>query len=89
MPSKYIVVQLKDKENIFVFPKEIDHDRMAEAISAIRFDCGGGAWERKYRDGEIISAGFITNSKCHGRSETLDKDSRPELDTILLRITLR
>ena len=84
---KYIVVQLDGKEKIFVFPKEVDHDRMYEAMEAIRFDMAGtfrGDWRRKIRDGEAVSAGFVTNGVCHGRSETLNLDSRGEKDTALL-----
>ncbi len=81
---KYIVMALADKEEIFVFPRSVDHDRMAEACEMIRFGSDRN-WNRKYRDGECVSAGFIDNGVCHGRSESLDLSSRPELDTMLLR----
>lgn len=81
---KYIVIMLEGKEKIFVFPKEVDHDRMYEAMQAIRFDTGFRDWERKLRHGEAISAGFVTNGVCHGRSETLNLDSRGDKDTALL-----
>lgn len=85
---KYIVVMLEGKEYIFTFPKQVDHDRMFEAMAAIRFDVPNsfrGDWKRSLRDGCAISAGFITNGQCHGRSETLDLDSRPEIDTNLFK----
>jgi len=81
---KYIVMALNGAEEIFVFPRTVDHDRMAEACDAIRFG-GDRNWERKYlRDGECIAAGFVDNGVCHGRSESLNVDSRPGLDTSLL-----
>lgn len=81
---KYIVMALADKEEIFVFPRTVDHDRMAEACEMIRFGDGRN-WNRKYRDGECVAAGFIDGGKCHGRSESLNLASRPEIDTMLLR----
>jgi hypothetical protein len=81
---KYVVVQLGEKESIFVFPREIDHDRMYEALEAIRFG-NERNWERKIRmNGEAIAAGFIDNGVCYGRSETLSLDSRGAADTALL-----
>lgn len=79
---KYIVTKLDGKEVIFVFPRSIDHDRMWEAMAAIRF--GDHNWERKIHDGELVSAGFIDNGYCHGRSETLGIESRNAIDTALL-----
>lgn len=80
---KYIVMALADKEEIFVFPRTVDHDRMAEACEAIRFGDDHN-WKRKYREGECIAAGFIDGGICHGRSETLGLTSRGEKDTQLL-----
>lgn len=71
-----------DKEEIFVFPKHIDHDRFAEVLCHIRTDDARGQWQRMFR--KPISAGFVSRTnKCFGRSETLDLDSRPE-DTKIL-----
>jgi hypothetical protein len=81
---KYIVTRLDDKECIFVFPRTVDHDRMWEAMEAIRFGDHRN-WERKLRDGEAISAGFVANGVCHGRSETLNLASRGAKDTELLK----
>jgi hypothetical protein len=81
---KYIVVQLGEKESIFVFPRNIDHDRMFEALEAIRFGSERN-WVREIRkNGEAISAGFIDGGRCHGHSETLGLASRGEPDTQLL-----
>jgi hypothetical protein len=80
---KYIVLALDDKEEIFVFPRTVDHDRMFEACEAIRFGSERN-WNRKYRDGECVAAGFIDDGVCHGRSETLGIESRGSKDTSLL-----
>lgn len=80
---KYIVMALADKEEIFVFPRTVDHDRMAEACECIRFG-NERNWNRKYRDGECVAAGFVDGGECHGRSETLGLESRGKVDTALL-----
>lgn len=80
---KYIVMALADQEEIFVFPRTVDHDRMKEACEMIRFG-DERHWNRKYRDGECLSAGFVDNGVCHGRSETLGLSSRGAADTRLL-----
>ncbi len=85
---KYVVAAIGDEESIFTFPRDVDHDRMAEAIEAIRFG-GPSNWNRKFHktgEGEMVSAGFVdSEGNCHGRSETLNLDSRPREDTLLLR----
>ena len=80
---KYIVMALADQEDIFVFPRTVDHDRMKEACEIIRFGDERN-WNREYRDGEVVSAGFIDNGVCHGRSETLGLSSRGKQDAALL-----
>jgi len=81
---KYIVMSLEGKEEIFVFPRTVDHDRMFEACERIRFGHGRD-WNRKYlRNGECVGAGFVDGGKCHGHSETLGVKSRGEADTKLL-----
>lgn len=86
---KFIVMSLLEKEEIFVFPRNVDHDRMFEACEAIRFG-GDRNWERKYlRDGECVAAGFIDGGQCHGKSETLGIKSRGEADTKLLAHFIR
>jgi hypothetical protein len=81
---KYIVASLKGKEMMFVFPRSIDHDKMYEAIGAIRVGTDRD-WSRDFRGGEAVSAGFIDGGVCHGRSETLNLDSRGAADAALLR----
>lgn len=80
---KYIVVEFNGEEQIFTFPKSIDHDRYWEGITAIRI--GHNNWRRAYRDAEVISAGFVVCGHCEGHSETLKLQSRGEVDTALLR----
>lgn len=80
---KYIVMALDDKEEIFVFPRSVDHDRMAEACECVRFGDERN-WNRKYRNGECVAAGFIDNGQCHGCSETLGLKSRGAKDTAML-----
>lgn len=79
---KYITTEQEDgKQEVFVFPKSIDHDAMAEVLPHIKNQTYG-RWERVYR--KPISAGFVDqNWICYGCSESLDLISRPE-DTKLL-----
>jgi len=79
---KFITTQDENgKVDLFMFPRSIDHDAMAEAIQGIRNKTHGD-WERIYR--KPISAGFVENGKCFGRSETLGLEARKD-DTALLR----
>jgi hypothetical protein len=80
---KYLVIELDGVEDIFIFPRKVDHDRMAESCMYIKFGDGRN-WDRKYHDGKVISAGFIDNGICHGRSESLSLPSRGDKDTALL-----
>ena len=78
---KYIVTQDENgKEEIFVFPKSVNHDCMGEVLGYIKNQTWGN-WERVFRF--PISAGFTDGVKCYGHSETLGLKSRPE-DTQLL-----
>lgn len=81
---KYICTENEEgKEEIFTFPKDVDHDTFYEALRYIRNHTWGN-WHRVHR--EIISAGFIDKgSLCHGKSESLKVDSRSITDTQLLR----
>ena len=80
---KYVVVQTEEQgEQLFIFPKNIDHDRFAEVLSNIRLGSGYN-WERIYR--EPISAGFTDGTKCYGYSESLSLKSRPEDTALLLK----
>lgn len=80
---KYIVVKLDSVEQIFVFPREVTHDRMLEAIGAIKVG-PGDRWHRRYRLAELVSAGFVNAGGCLGESHTLGVVSRGEADTALL-----
>lgn len=80
---KYICFENDEgKQEIITFPNTINHDCMAESVDRMK-DQMHGNWSRVNRD--PVSAGFVTHGlACHGRSETLDLDSRPE-DTLILR----
>jgi hypothetical protein len=80
---KYIVMEIDSKEEIFVFPRSVDHDRMVEACQAVRFGAQRD-WTRKMFKQSPISAGFIDNGLCCGKSESLGIGSRYEKDTALL-----
>lgn len=80
---KYIVAAVNGQEAIYLFPKTIDHDRMFETMGDLLFVNNSGG-VGPYDEGDLISAGFVDDGMCHGRSETLDLASRGELDTRLL-----
>lgn len=83
--QKYICVTNLDEEieEIFIFPMWVDHDCFLEAVGAIRSQTWGN-WTRGHR--EIVSAGFVDkNLNCHGKSETLQVESRGDVDTKLLK----
>lgn len=65
---KFITTRDNDgKEELFLFPRGIDHDAMAEVLGYIKNQTHGN-WHRVYR--EPISAGFVgEDGECHGRSE--------------------
>lgn len=79
---KYIVYQDGGKEYLVAFPRSINHDRMAEAMGALRFGSDRD-WHR--RQGEVLAAGFIDAGNCHGSSESLGIGSRGAVDTALMR----
>lgn len=80
---KYIVTKTEEgKEEIFIFPKAINHDCMMEALRGIR-NQSTGRWQRVRR--QAIAAGFVAkDGACYGRSETLKLDSRGRLDGMLI-----
>ncbi len=73
----------EEKEEIFLFPKSVNHDCMMEMIARIKN--GSRSWRRVCR--EPISAGFVIDNTCSGKSETLNLSARPE-DTDLLKTQL-
>ncbi len=78
---KYIVTITEDgTEEIFLFPKSVNHDIMAESIYAMKNQSHSG-WKRIRR--EVVSAGFVVGGRCTGYSESLGIGSR-EKDTSLL-----
>lgn len=83
---KYITTHDRNgKEELFTFPRSIDHDAMAEVLCHIKNQTHGN-WERVFR--MPVAAGFVgPDGKCYGRSETLKLAARPE-DTALLKAQL-
>ena len=80
--TKYVVVTSDEfGEQLFTFPKSVNHDSFAEVLNHIRHD-DGHDWKRVYK--EVIAAGFTDGITCFGKSETLGLDSRPVEDTALL-----
>lgn len=82
---KYVVTKDKNgKQELFMFPKSINHDDFAEVLSHIKMRNPNNHrdWERMYR--EPIAAGFTDGKTCSGRSETLNLDSRGRLDEMLI-----
>ena len=78
---KYIVTRNKEgKAEIFVFPKSVNHDCMAEVLGFIKNKTYGN-WERGFR--KPVSAGFTDGKTCYGESLSLGIESRPQ-DTELL-----
>ena len=72
---KYICTERLDgREEIFIFPDDIDHDAMAEALGRIK-DQTHSNWKRVFR--KPVSAGFVdSKGTCFGQSVTLGLDSR-------------
>lgn len=80
---KYIVTESESGRNdIFIFPKSIDHDKMMEELRMIM----GGDFGRTRVYRKAISAGFISSSgECYGESFTLKLASREYEDTQLYK----
>lgn len=70
------------KEEIHLFPANVHHDCFSEVAGHIKNHTGSG-WMRINR--YPVSAGFVDgNLRCHGKSETLGLESRPQ-DTKILK----
>jgi len=69
-------------EELFQFPRSIDHDAMAEVLGRIK-DQTHGNWKRVRR--VPIAAGFVDSSGCYGKSETLHLKARPEDSKLLAK----
>ena len=79
---KYICTDSDYGEEIFIFPRTVNHDAMAEVLCRIKNHTHGN-WRRVFRN--PISAGFVDiNCNCFGKSETLGIESRGAVDTSLL-----
>ncbi len=79
---KYVVVFSEEQgEQLFIFPKNINHDDFAETLSYIKIGYPGN-WQRVFRT--PVSAGFTDGSTCYGHSESLNLSSRKH-DTSLLQ----
>lgn len=80
---KYVVVVRAGKEEIYLFPRYINHNDFADILSYVKtYPEGSNDWGREFA--KPIAAGFTDGTNCWGRSETLNLDSRPELDGDLL-----
>lgn len=76
---KFITTEHDGIEQVHLFSNDIDHDVFFEGLR----NKTHGNWRRHTR--KAIAAGFVDSSwLCHGRSETLDLDSRSK-DTDLLQ----
>ena len=83
---KYICTESEHGlQEVFTFPKTVDHDVMAEALERMK-NKTTGTWERIWR--RPVSAGFVENGECFGNSITLDLASRDEDTEILRKQTL-
>jgi hypothetical protein len=88
---KYIVLELDGVEYMVLFPKseKMTHKHMAEAVTGIRVDDPRrhNYWNREFIEATIVSAAFVDlkGMFCHGRSESLNLECRPEIDTALLK----
>lgn len=78
---KYIVTEHEDLgKEIFIFPNSVNHHVMMDNISHMKNQTRG-SWKRIVRT--PVSAGFVVNGECTGKSESLHLSSKPE-DTELL-----
>jgi hypothetical protein len=86
---KYIVFDFDGKETIILFSRTLIHKEVSDAVKTIRSGRGRD-WKRKYRESNVISAGFIdSDNTCYGESESLYTKSRLGLDTKLLNFKLK
>lgn len=80
---KYVVTKDEQgKEEIFIFPVAVHHDVMYHAVSRLKDSSRALRWVRI--DRELVSAGFYENGLCYGRSETLNVESRGQIDEQLI-----
>ena len=82
---KYVVTKDENgKEELFMFPKAINHNDFADAVQRIKTYVNGNPrdWIRLKRT--PVAAGFTDGKHCTGRSETLNLNSRGRLDEMLI-----
>ena len=80
---KYVTMRndATGKETIYLFDKSINHDLMAQTLHVTKIGDSHN-WERAFQS--PVSAGFVDHTwTCHGRSESLNLNSRDE-DTAIL-----
>ena len=70
---KYVTFFGYAGEQIIIFPSKIQHLDFAKSIEKL-----------SYGTMRPMSGGFIIDGKCTGRSESLNMESRGELDTALI-----
>ncbi len=80
---KYIVIESDGVELMFVFPGSVVHSEMLESVRSTRHLAGRG-WDWPFECAKPVSAGFIKDGRCHGRSESIGIDSRGAVDSALL-----
>jgi hypothetical protein len=73
---KFVVHEGSLATEIYLFPNFVTH---SDFVNRMGFDTA-----------DVVSAGFVSSDlKCYGDSVSLKLKSRPEVDTALLRRTLR
>lgn len=75
MQFKYIVFEGIYGDEIILFPDYLEHNLVADRW------CYGPTRAREL----VISAGFVRDGRCYGKSISLNAKSRPEKDTLLLQ----
>lgn len=84
---KYIMIRVDEeggapREWPIIFPDELVHAYMFEAVRGMKVMLGHNRWARPYLGAKAVSAGEITVAgHCHGGSETLQLKSRGNIDT--------
>lgn len=82
---KYIVTRDENgKEEIFIFPKVINHNEFAEVVNRAKTFIDGNPRNWVHMRREPIAAGFFDGKTCYGHSETLRLRSRGRLDEMLI-----
>lgn len=82
--AKYITIKTPaGEELLFTFPDTVAHLWMFHGVQELKQGVPQN-WCRPYRDSECVGAGFVMDGTCYGRSESLNIDSRNQIDTKLL-----